>query len=271
MVTLNVKLNNSGISAGLRQLRDVSPKLSAHLANKACWGIASRAARSIKIVSPALITTQMRSTAAMAEMASGMLAAKKDRRNRSLTMAQRIVLARMHPNSRFNRMTGGVFKLERPKGNGGSPTQNRKYKLGGQAVSKFMDWVDSRAERMIKARRSSSGFFNLGAQIIRLIFSKSKSPVRVTELGEALPGGGGVSKAIGRVAGGTMAMSGGGVAKASFWVATTEPDSKGANRAIERLMLPHWQKAVDDEAAGITAYAEQLYIKAIQDAGFTVK
>lgn len=247
---VNVKLNNSGVLAGLRQLREVSPKLSRHLVNKACWGIAHHASKTIPIVTPDRIQAEMEAYRYVSKT-----------RATKVSKAMFIVLASMYPGSRFNRETGGVFARVKPVFSGDGPTRRLQ----------FWEWVNSRAERMISARRRSSGFFNFGAQVVKFIFAKTESGMPIGASGETLAGGGKVSKAINRVAGGTRATSDGkGNAKASFWVSTTEPDSKGANKAIERVMVPHWQRAVDAEAAGIARHAEELYVEQIRKAGFKV-
>jgi hypothetical protein len=80
-----------------------------------------------------------------------------------------------------------------------------------------------------------------------------------------------VGQAIGRVAGGTRATSTSGVARASFWVSTTEPDSKGAQQGITRVLEPTWQRALDQETAATVAYGEELFAQALRESGYTVK
>ena len=89
---------------------------------------------------------------------------------------------------------------------------------------------------------------------------------------EAVAGGGNVSKNIGRLAGGTVATGTGEYARASFWVTATEPDTKGSpGGAIYRIAQPVWQRAVDDEAASIHAYAQSLYEQAARESGIAVR
>lgn len=254
MSNLVIKLNSSELSRSLARLSALSPKLSTHLADKACLSIAIKAHKTIPVVSAATIQAQMEQ--------SKLVSGKKSSLLTRITVADSIVLASMHPGSRFNRETGGVFARVKPKLSGTTAPIRRL---------EFWEWVKSRSARMIKARKQSSGFYQLGAAVIRLIFSNTKSPVGMSWTGEAIAGGGNVGKAIGRVAGGSRARIVGGVAKASFWVANTEPDSKGKDTAISKVMIPKWQAAVDSETESINQYAEKLYTEAIKKAGLDVR
>lgn len=280
LVQVKLKLSGTGLEASLRQLSGISPRLPSYLANKACKSIAIKAAKAMPVATAAKIQAEMN--------AVGYVRNKDDKdwrktnnEQRHLTAAERIVLASIHPNSAFNRRTGGVFFRQKPMfsspapGGGGTLTGRRGYKLGAQNRLRFWAWIEERAQRMIAARKSSGGFYRLGANVVKFIFMAAKMPVSgppidASGIGEAIPGAGNVSKNIGRVAGGKLATETSSVARASFWVTSTEPDSKGANTAISKVLQPVWQKAVDDEAAEIMEYAATLYIRAAERSGLKV-
>lgn len=280
VVKVQLKIRNHDLSAALQQLGRVSDRLPSYLVNKSCNWIAIHAKEAMPVASPARIASEMAMTTAATEMKTGILAAARFRRTRSLTMAQKIVLARMHPNSKFNRDTGGVFALKPPPGSGGGPTPSRgRYKLGGQAKTRFWEWVDEHATRMVAARRKSSGFFKFGAEVIQFIFYgvvSGKAPVRPPSefagtTAEVQPYGGKVGQAIGRVAGGIPATDGQAVARARFWVSSTEPDTKGkGGLGFKSVAEPVWQRAVDKESALTRERAEQLYAQAARECGFKV-
>lgn len=283
VVPVNLKLRTGDLRAAKSQVADLSGKCAAYLANKACFYIARHAHKHMPVVTAAEIEADMRSTG-FARNAKDKDWRKTNQEQRHLTAAERIVLASIHPNSKFNQRTGGVFARTAPifsspsPGGGGRLTSRRGYKLGAQNRLRFWDWIEQRALHMTKVRKKSGGFYKLGAAVVKIIFNKFIPPVARppseiggAPIGEALPGGGNVSKAIGRVAGGTRATSTSGPARASFWVSTTEPDSKGSQRGITRVLEPAWQRAVDVETAATVAYAEKLYAQALRQAGFTVK
>lgn len=280
---VNLRLRTTDLRAGLQKLASVSPRCAAYLADKACFSIANRAHKAMPKVEAAQIQAEMDATG-FARNPDDKDWRATNNEQRHLTTAERIVIASIHPNSAFNRRTGGVFFRQKPvfsapaPGGGGRLTSRRGYKLGAQNRLRFFAWVEERARIMIAARKKSGGFYRLGAAVVRMIFSKNYAPVArpPSDAGgnvsnEVAAGSGSVSKAIGRVAGGTRANRAGGVAKASFWVSTPEPDSKGTQQGITRVLEPVWQRAVDAEAASINAYAEELYTQAIREAGFTVK
>ena len=269
LVKINLKLNNFALNEAIRKASNVSKHLPSYLVNKACNQIANRAHNSMPVVPVAKITAEMSAKKSASEINALFKAGNEDK-NGTLTMAQRIVLARMQPNSEFNRRTGGVWRLQKPVFSTNNPLGrggNKLYSLGKNSATQFWDWVDEKAKIMVAARRKSSGFYKLGAAVVRLIFSRSRLG-KVGETGQAMPGGGNVGKAIGRVAGGSPAQGSSNYARASFWVSTTEPDTKGNGGGIERVLEPVWQKATDAEAASIHAYAEAQYAKVLQEAGF---
>lgn len=281
LVQANLRLRSDLLAPALRRLIEVSPRLASHIANKACFSIAWRAEKTMPVVSPAKIASELMASKPPKRVGklvgSGSLRrgwrfggqTSGPRENvplLALIINARVLrvdnAARSQPGlSRYNRLTGMVFARM------SSPFRGKSRKAGGAAMLAAM-------KRVLSARRSSSGFYKLGAAVVKFIFARNPAPVRVppgvgSTTGEATPGTGNVSNSIGRVAGGTRAT--GNSARASFWITTTEPDSKGSNRGINQVLNPTWQRAVDSEAAAIAAYAEKLYAQSLREAGFTVK
>jgi hypothetical protein len=260
VVKVNLKLRVSDLNSALQRVEELSNRTAAYLANKACLSIAINAHRMMPVVPPAQIKSEMEASVMVSRRNSSLLTRR--------TRAQSIILASFYPNSQFNIRTGHVFQRTKPTFTGDRNTRRLK----------FWEWVSARAEHMTKARRSSSGFYKLGCAVVRLIFSKNRPPVAnaPADIGEGVmeaapqAGDGKVGRAIGRVAGGTLATDGQ-RARASFWVTTTEPDSKGVGTGITKVLEPIWQRAVDQEATQKADYAEQLYAQVLRDAGFTVK
>lgn len=283
VIPVNLKLRTGDLRAANSRVANLTGRCAAYLANKTCFFVARNAHKAMPVVTAAEIEAEMNSTG-FARNPKDKDWRKTNQEQRHLTTAERIVLASIHPNSKFNQRTGGVFARIAPifsspsPGGGGRLTARRGYKLGAQNRLRFWDWIEQRAIHMTKARKSSGGFYKLGAAVVKLIFDKFNPPIArppsegggVTS-GEAQPSGGNVGKAIGRVAGGTRATTTSGAARATFWVSTTEPDSKGSQRGITRVLEPVWQRAVDQETAATVAYAEKLYAQALREAGFTVK
>lgn len=283
VVPVNLKLRTADLREANSRVADLSGRCAAYLANKCCFYVAKHAHETMDVASPGKIEAEMLATGHVRN-ASDKDWRKTNKEQRHLTTAERIVLASIHPNSKFNQRTGGVFARTAPifsspsPGGGGRLTGRRGYKLGAQNRLRFWSWIEERAIHMTKARKSSSGFYKLGAAVVKLIFNKFVPPVArpPTEIGgmdsgEAQPGGGKVGQAIGRVAGGTRATSTRGPAKASFWVSTTEPDSKGHQEGINKVLQPTWQRAVDVQTASTVAYGEKLFAQALREAGYTVK
>ena len=200
---------------------------------------------------------------------------KTNQEQRHLTAAERIVLARMHPKSRYNQRTGGVYRLDKPifsspsPGGGGTLTGRGRYQLGAQNRLRFWAWVEERAEIMTKARKSSGGFYKFCAHVVSLMF-RAGSGQQFTPEGEAMAGSGRVSRAIGKEAGGRPARGTGSVT-AMFWVRDTEPSTKGGTRGLQRVAEPVWQRALDEEAASIKAEAEKRFANLARQSGFAVR
>ena len=77
-----------------------------------------------------------------------------------MTLGQAIVLARMNPTSKYNRVTGGRWALPRP------PLDANKFEKAygdaSMARKTFWEIVNNAAERQRKARRSSTHFLQSG-------------------------------------------------------------------------------------------------------------
>lgn len=276
LVTVNLKLDGFALNEALRKLSKQSEHLPSYLVNKACNQIAYRAHATMPVVMPGKMDAELSASKLSTKfkplgtnsMKKGWKfgAAAGGGRGGQAPLLALIINARVlrvdnaarsQPGmSNYNRRTGTVFARE------SSPFRGKSRKAGAAAMLAAM-------KRVLSARHSSSGFYRLGAEVIRLIFSKSRSPL-VSDGGQAVPGSGKVGKAIGRVAGGSPAQGNSPNARASFWVSTTEPDSRGGT-GFERVLKPVWQAAADQEAASIAAYAEGLYVKAIQKSGFAVR
>lgn len=100
---------------------------------------------------------------------------RKQQANMSLPergAAEMIVVARMHPNSKFNRMTGGKWLLQKPALNASKFVRAYGESGGSMAKQVFWNWVAAAAERMVRARRSSKDFLKAGWKpSIRKLFS----------------------------------------------------------------------------------------------------
>jgi len=173
-----------------------------------------------------------------------------------------IVIASMWPNSKFNRLTGHVWQRQML-----APRAAGAKGMYGTATIDFWTRIEQIAVRMVKARHSSSGFFKACAATVVSMFKPAISTdaaVRAMAMTgmNALPGGTGTEKDIGRLAGGSVAVDVGNQARASFWVSATEPETKGevSPKAIFSVAQPVWQKAVDEVASGNLRHAaEKLY------------
>lgn len=107
------------------------------------------------------IDAQMQATASPAILASGKRSRDKKRQHETITLAggrrnraMMRVLARMHPGSRYNEKTGGRWFTPLPLGNG-------RF-TGPQGRRDFWDIIEEKAERMVKAKHSSTNFLQTG-------------------------------------------------------------------------------------------------------------
>lgn len=269
-----IRLNKSKFSPGLQLLINSSRRMPAELLNRALYHTANRARKAMPVVTAAQIEAEMNAVG-FVRNPDDKNWRKTNQEQRHLTAAERIVLARMHPKSRYNQRTGGVYRLDKPifsspsPGGGGTLTGRGRYQLGAQNRLRFWAWVEERASIMTKARKSSSGFYKFCAHVVSFVFREGTN-MTVSADGEALAGSGKVSRAIGKEAGGKPAR---GIGKvfASFWVRDTEPSTKGGARGIQRVAEPVWQRALDAEAASMTAEAEKRFADLAKKSGFAVR
>ena len=77
----------------------------------------------------------------------------------AINTAQRIVLARMHPTSKFNVLTGGRWAIT-------PPDFGRGRQKSTDSGTLFWKWVRDVAERMVKARHSSTHFLQASWSVI---------------------------------------------------------------------------------------------------------
>lgn len=259
MINLTVQFRSAGLEVALARLSENSKRLPSYLVNKACYSIALKAEKAMPVVLPAKMDTELNVTMAPSAKSK----AKNPKKVVHLAPRSRaalIVVASMHPGSKYNIRTGHVFARQMI-----SPEKTKG------SVERFWRQIDVIAKRMVRARHSSSGFFRLGASVVKFIFKGAlrNVPLQLSEeSGEVQAGGGNVSKRIGKVAGGLPASGDQTKATARFWVATTEPDTKGLpGRALYTIIQPVWERAVDAEAASIRAYAETLYAQTARDSG----
>jgi hypothetical protein len=263
---LKLQLKNQDVAASIRALQEKSSKLPSFLVNRSCRKIAQRAAAAMPKVDPAMINQELEVATFGVTKKGDLSRAKKPRKvaveSGQNSFASWIVLASFYPNSKFNLRTGGVFQRTKPNTSG---------------TAAFWQAIADNVSRMVKARRSSTGFYRLCAQVVFWMFSAAtdKNPlIREAALTgfDALPGTGNVSKNIGKLAGGTVASGIRDDARASFWVTATEPDTKGnaTPKGIYRVAQPVWQTAVDKVAAENFAEAEAAYSQAARESGIKV-
>lgn len=77
--------------------------------------------------------------------------------DRMRNMAMMIVIARLHPNSKYSIQTGNYWGITNMP-NFRRSSFGRAYGDPDMATRLFWDWVEEAAERMVRARHSSKGF-----------------------------------------------------------------------------------------------------------------
>lgn len=106
----------------------------------------------------------------------------------AINTAERIVLARMHPTSRFSLSTGNRWPAIPPDFGRG-----RGAGAGTDRITLFWKWVRETAERMVRARHSSTGFLkkswiDLKVSLLPFALGKADAPgVVVTQYSEVKP------------------------------------------------------------------------------------
>lgn len=124
--------------------------------------ICSNARRDTPFVEPGEIDEELAVTATPGLLKSGALSKAKNRQREVVTvpedgLAAMIVLARMHPGSNYNQLTGNRWALDKPDTHG---------------AAEFAAWVQAAAVRMVKGRRSSTHYLMAGwIEPIRLCIS----------------------------------------------------------------------------------------------------
>lgn len=273
-----MKLRNNDLSNSLRMLAAKSTRTSAYLANKACMSIAIKARDMMPVVAPSKMDEELNAAVAtdLVRLKSGRFSKSKKNRgfafgpvgkgaHPDVPLLALIINAQANPGSNFNKITGGVFARDH------SPFKGLTRAAGAEAMRMTM-------RRVLAARHSSSAFFKACAGVVRFIFSDSIRNVPVAGLvsevseGAALTGTGPISGNVNRLAGGTVATGVSDQARATFWVATTEPDTKGTpGGALYRIAQPVWQAAVDAEAEAIKNHALDMFSTAARQSGLKVR
>jgi hypothetical protein len=157
--------------------------------------------------------------------------------NEKVTMAMKIVLARMHPNSKYNQMTGNRWLIDKPQVGGSN---------AGARYWSFWNFVEQAAERMVRARRSSTHFLKSSWTPILMklkIATKSKISIEKFDTNKKVLMTGEVELAQP----GTFHP----VCKISNTLGMNWPNAilgKKYNDAAHRILEPIMQRAIDKEA-----------------------
>jgi len=206
------------------------------------------------VVSQSTIDSDMNVISSPGVLKSGQLSTAKGRRNEVITFqnrmpdaedasavntAMRIVLARMHPNSKFSIETGnrwGIPASSIPSFGRGSG------RSGMDSSTLFWAWVKRIAEKMVRARHSSTGFLkkswiDLKVSILPFALGRgvSSAPV-LTEYSEVKPAQEGGALAVCQVSN-TLGVG----------LRTTRELSEKYNQANHRIAGPRLQNAIDRE------------------------
>lgn len=263
-ITLRLKGQDLGrvMAAKLSMAKRQTGELQDYLANKACNYISLRAWQTMPKVSPYAIDQELE-VSSHGITAKGKLSKAKKPRKISIgshpsSLASRIVLASFYGDSKFNITTGQVFKRDKPNTHG---------------QDEFWQWIAATVARMTKARHSSAGFFAVVARAVNVGFGIALGRFRPAGPGDPRISAGGqnvnqVSTLLARGLAQVYPATGGtGVAR--FTVATTEPDTKGRKgAALEKIVRPVWQKAIDDEVESIRKEIKLRYRAAMEASGF---
>lgn len=278
-IQVNLRLNRASFDPALRRLGAISRRLPHELLNKQLYHVAARARRLMPVVTAAQISGELAEYKVTVRSYSrkGKLLGKGKAtasffdsngtsRGKPVPLLALIISARVRSGttrqpgmSNYNKRTGMVFAITK------SPWAGVKRAIGAERMRAAMLRVHS-------ARRKSSGFYKVCAHAVMFLFRNAMSGTKAPPMdgGGDSGVGGSVSSRLGRIAGGSPATPGL-VATASFWVADTEPSSKGGTMGLQRIAEPVWQQALNDEASGMMREAEKRYAEAIREAGFTVK
>jgi len=157
--------------------------------------------------------------------------------NEKVTMAMKIVLARMHPNSKYSRMTGNRWPIAKPQIGGTN---------AGARYWSFWNFVEQAAERMVRARRSSTHFLKASwTPILMKLKTAVGSSVSMATLG--------INRKVLMTGEVELAKSGTSqpVCKISNTLGMNGPNAilgEKYNAAAHRILEPIMQRAIDKEA-----------------------
>ena len=277
-----VRLDTSNLNRAIAVFVDYRNKNPAQSVNKTAIMVIRKAQENTPFVSSSEIDADMNVTTSPEVTASGRLSKDKTKQhgtinfqNRTPTAsdvsaintAERIVLARMHPTSRFNVLTGGRWAITPPDfGRGRSKSTD--------SISLFWKWVRDVATRMVKARHSSPHFLQHSwAPIIE----KLRPYVPPSYRGNPLKNPLGTDVSIGEV---EPAKEGAGLAvcKIANRIGMDSPNKvlgEKHNQAAIGILVPILQKAIDSEFDGKMKYAsKQGWVdrrQNIESCGFLVR
>lgn len=206
------------------------------------------------VVSQSTIDSDMNVVTSPGLLKSGQLSMAKGRQNEMIAFgnrtpdaedvstvntAMRIVLARMHPNSKFSIDTGNRWGIPA----GSAPSFGRGSGRSGQDASTlFWAWVKQVAEKMIRARHSSTGFLkkswiDLKVSILPFAMGRAVSSAPVlTDYSEVKPAQEGGNLAVCTVSN-TLGVGS----------RTTKELSEKYNQANHAIAGPRLQKAINRE------------------------
>ena len=255
---VSMRLKGDGLALALRKAMATTSKTPDFCANRACNAISYRAWINMPSVNPSSIAQELEVSSHGVTKKGRLSKAKKPPRRHigssPNSFASWIVLASFYPGSRFNELTGNVFKREKPDTHGSA---------------EFWQWMSGSVSRMVNARRSSAGFYaacaravNVGFGMVLGRFKGGKSPVIPSSGMDVNKASTLLSRGSAKV---TPATGGSGLAK--FSVASTESDAKGGRKDLERVAGQVWQKAVDNEALSIMQHIADDYKEALREAG----
>jgi len=265
-IQVGLKLRGNELVMALRAGMTSTRRLPSYCANKACNAISYRAWKAMPKVDAMSINQELEVSTHGVTATGRLSKAKKPRRvevgSHSSSLASRIVLARFYKDSPYNARTAQIYALQKPDTHG---------------TADFWAWVANVASRMVKARRSSTGFYAACARAVNVGFGMAvgrfKPKSAPTDFNTAGQGGQDVNKVSTLLSRGLAQVypAEGDSGLARFTVASTEPDAKAGRHDLERVAGRVWQEAVDAETVAIYEHIAKTYAGAMREAGFVVK
>lgn len=238
------------LTSALRRASIATGKLPSELANRAVFSISLRAQKNMPVVEADKIRGELGAYKVPVQSYSrtGKLLGKGKAMSKSFfeaTGSGGVPLLALIIQARANPNYSGPWK-------GSSPFKGVSRQEGGARMLEEM-------RKILTARTGRSrGFFKVAAAVIKLAFSRYAN-------GQPT---GSISERRGKIADGVPA-TGKGKARATFWVAGTEPDNP--KRALYKIAEPVWQEALDFEAQNLAKYAaKKEYQKTMNALGFKV-